>query len=339
MELSSSILVTGGAGFIGSHFVERWLAESGRTVVNLDALTYAGDPRNLETAAGDARHVFVEGDINDADLVRDLLAANRPRAIVHLAAETHVDRSIRSPFEFVRANVDGTLALLEEARDYWEGLTSPDRERFRFVHVSTDEVFGSIGDADPPAVETTAYAPNNPYAATKAASDFLVRSHHRTYGLPTLTTRGSNTFGPRQHFEKLIPLVIARALDGRPLPIYGDGRSVRDWLYVADHCDGILRVLEDGRPGETYNLAGGAQRTNLEVVRAICSVLDREAPDSPYTPHERLLTFVDDRPGHDRRYALDGRRMREELDWAPAHSFEGGIEETVRWHLARRSGR
>ncbi len=331
--------MTGGAGFIGSHLVERWLEETGRPVVNLDALTYAGNPRNLQSVAGDPRHLLVEGDINDTDLVRELLATHRPCAIVHLAAETHVDRSIRSPFEFVRANVDGTLALLEEARDYWEGLTSADRDRFRFVHVSTDEVFGSIGETDPPAVETTAYAPNNPYAATKAASDFLVRSHHRTYGLPTVTTRGSNTFGPRQHGEKLIPLVISRALEGRPLPIYGDGRNVRDWLYVADHCDGILRVLAEGRPGETYNLAGGSERTNLEVVRAICAVLDRELPDSPSTPHERLLTFVDDRPGHDRRYALDGGRMREELAWTPEHSFEGAIEETVRWHLARRSGR
>lgn len=338
MEASTSILVTGGAGFIGSNFVLRWIEEVGTPVVNLDALTYAGNPANLSPLASDGRHGFVHGDINDRDLVRELLDAQRPRAVVHLAAETHVDRSIESPFEFVRANVDGTFALLEEVRDYWERLPAFDRHRFRFVHVSTDEVFGSLLDDEPAAAESAAYAPNNPYAATKAASDFLVRAHHRTYGLPTVTTRGSNTYGPRQFGEKLIPLVISRALGGLPLPVYGDGLNVRDWLYVADHCDGIRRVLEDGRPGESYNLAGGSERTNLDVVRAICAVLDELAPGSPWAPHEGLLTFVDDRPGHDRRYALDAGRMEAELGWTPAETFESGIEKTVRWHLENRRG-
>ncbi|MFO7188260.1 MAG: dTDP-glucose 4,6-dehydratase [Pseudomonadota bacterium] len=326
------ILVTGGAGFIGSNFVLDWLATSDEPVVNLDALTYAGNLANLASLAGDARHIFVRGDICDRALVDRLLANYRPRAIVHFAAESHVDRSIHGPGEFVRTNVQGTFTLLEAARAYWTALDEPARTAFRFLHVSTDEVYGSLGPDDPPFTETTPYAPNSPYAASKAASDHLVRAWHHTYGLPVLTTNCSNNYGPYQFPEKLIPLVIANALGGRPLPVYGDGLNVRDWLYVGDHCAGVRTVLEKGRQGETYNIGGWNERTNIEIVRRICALLDELRPD-PAGSYERLITFVKDRPGHDRRYAIDARKIERELGWRPAETFESGLRKTVRWYL------
>lgn len=326
------ILVTGGAGFIGSNFVLDWLATSDEPVVNLDALTYAGNLANLASLAGDARHIFVRGDICDRALVDRLLANYRPRAIVHFAAESHVDRSIQGPGEFVRTNVQGTFTLLEAARAYWTALDEPARTAFRFLHVSTDEVYGSLGPDDPPFTETTPYAPNSPYAASKAASDHLVRAWHHTYGLPVLTTNCSNNYGPYQFPEKLIPLVIANALGGRPLPVYGDGLNVRDWLYVGDHCAGVRTVLEKGRQGETYNIGGWNERTNIEIVRRICALLDELRPD-PAGSYERLITFVKDRPGHDRRYAIDARKIERELGWRPAETFESGLRKTVRWYL------
>mgnify|MGYP001159362347 FL=1 len=326
------ILVTGGAGFIGSNFVLDWLATSDEPVVNLDALTYAGNLANLASLAGDARHIFVRGDICDRALVDRLLANYRPRAIVHFAAESHVDRSIHGPGEFVRTNVQGTFTLLEAARAYWMALDEPARTAFRFLHVSTDEVYGSLGPDDPPFTETTPYAPNSPYAASKAASDHLVRAWHHTYGLPVLTTNCSNNYGPYQFPEKLIPLVIANALGGRPLPVYGDGLNVRDWLYVGDHCAGVRTVLEKGRQGETYNIGGWNERTNIEIVRRICALLDELRPD-PAGSYERLITFVKDRPGHDRRYAIDARKIERELGWRPAETFESGLRKTVRWYL------
>lgn len=326
------ILVTGGAGFIGSNFVLDWLATSDEPVVNLDALTYAGNLANLASLAGDARHIFVRDDICDRALVDRLLANYRPRAIVHFAAESHVDRSIHGPGEFVRTNVQGTFTLLEAARAYWTALDEPARTAFRFLHVSTDEVYGSLGPDDPPFTETTPYAPNSPYAASKAASDHLVRAWHHTYGLPVLTTNCSNNYGPYQFPEKLIPLVIANALGGRPLPVYGDGLNVRDWLYVGDHCAGVRTVLEKGRQGETYNIGGWNERTNIEIVRRICALLDELRPD-PAGSYERLITFVKDRPGHDRRYAIDARKIERELGWRPAETFESGLRKTVRWYL------
>ncbi|MBL8491628.1 MAG: dTDP-glucose 4,6-dehydratase [Rhodocyclaceae bacterium] len=328
------ILVTGGAGFIGSNFVLDWLRQSDEPVVNLDCLTYAGNLENLAELKGDARQVFVRGDICDGELVRRILAEHRPRAIVHFAAESHVDRSIHGPAAFVRTNVEGTFTLLQEARQYWGGLAGAERDGFRFLHVSTDEVYGSLGADDPPFAETNAYEPNSPYSASKAASDHLVRAWHHTYGLPVVTTNCSNNYGPFQFPEKLIPLVIANALAGKPLPIYGDGMNVRDWLYVGDHCAAIRAVLERGRLGETYNVGGWNEMPNLTIVRTICRLLDELHPRSPATPHENLITFVADRPGHDRRYAIDARKIERELGWRPAETFETGIRKTVAWYLS-----
>jgi len=324
------ILVTGGAGFIGANFVLDWLADGDEPVVNLDKLTYAGNLRSLAPLAGDARHVFVRGDIGDTAVVGGLLARHRPRAIVNFAAETHVDRSIRGPAAFVDTNVVGTLAFLECVREWWAGLPDGERTAFRFLHVSTDEVYGSLGRDDPPFSETTPYAPNSPYAASKAASDHLVRAYHHTYGLPTLTTNCSNNYGPLQFPEKLIPLMVVNALAGKPLPVYGDGRQVRDWLHVRDHCAAIRAVLARGRPGETYNVGGDAEQANIDVVRTLCRLIAARRPELDC---ERLITFVADRPGHDRRYAIDAAKIRSELGWRPAHTFESGIRDTVDWYL------
>ena len=325
------ILVTGGAGFIGANFVLDWLAREGEPLVNLDKLTYAGNLRSLTSLAGDARHRFVRGDITDRDCVRALLERDRPRAIVNFAAETHVDRSIRGPAAFVDTNVTGTFALLECVREWWSPLPAAQRAAFRFLHVSTDEVYGSLGADDPPFSESTPYAPNSPYAASKAASDHLVRAWHHTYGLPTLTTNCSNNYGPLQFPEKLIPLMIVNALAGKPLPVYGDGGYVRDWLYVGDHCSAIRTVLARGRPGETYNVGGNAERANIDVVRTLCRLLDALRPQ---LASEQLIAFVADRPGHDRRYAIDSAKIRRELQWAPAETFESGMQRTVDWYLA-----
>jgi dTDP-glucose 4,6-dehydratase len=324
-------LVTGGAGFIGGNFVLEAVA-SGVRVVNLDALTYAGNRDTLASLDGDARHVFVHGDIGDRALVERLLSEYRPQAIVNFAAESHVDRSIDGPAAFVQTNVVGTLALLEAARDYWRSLGGKEKEAFRFLHVSTDEVYGSLGDTGK-FTEETPYAPNSPYSASKAASDHLVRAFHHTYGLPVLTTNCSNNYGPYQFPEKLVPLVIARALAGEPLPVYGDGRNVRDWLYVGDHCAAIRAVLERGRVGETYNVGGDAEKQNIEVVRTICALLDARRPRADGKPRTDQITYVADRPGHDRRYAIDASKLERELGWAPAHSFEQGIADTVDWYL------
>jgi dTDP-glucose 4,6-dehydratase len=324
------LLVTGGAGFIGSNFVLSTLAATGEPIVNLDKLTYAGNPRNLEALCNDSRYVFVQGDICDRELVRDLLRKHAPRAIVHFAAESHVDRSISGPAAFVQTNVVGTFSLLEEARAYCE--TRPD---LRFLHVSTDEVYGSLGPDEPAFTETTPYAPNSPYAASKAAADHLVRAYYHTYGLPTLTTNCSNNYGPYQFPEKLIPLMIANALAGKPLPVYGDGKNVRDWLYVMDHCEAVRLVLERGRVGETYNIGGGAEKANIDVVRLICGLLDQTSPRKGAT-YAELISFVTDRPGHDRRYAMDSTKLRRELGWQPRESFESGLEKTVRWYLDNR---
>ncbi len=326
------ILVTGGAGFIGSNFVLEWLQQAGARSVTLDALTYAGNPANLAQLKGDDRHVLVRGDIADRALLGRLLREHKVRAVVNFAAESHVDRSILGPGAFVQTNIVGTFALLEEARAYWGDLRGRERDEFRFLHVSTDEVYGTLGAADAPFTELTAYAPNSPYAASKASADHLVRAYHHTYGLPTLTTNCSNNYGPYQFPEKLIPLVILNALAGKPLPVYGDGQQVRDWLYVSDHCAAIRRVLEAGRPGETYNIGGGAERANLDVVRKICSLLDGFRPKAG-AKHDDLITFVTDRPGHDRRYAIDYSKIGAELGWGPGESFESGLERTVRWYL------
>jgi dTDP-glucose 4,6-dehydratase len=327
-----TILVTGGAGFIGANFVLDWFKHHDEPVVNLDKLTYAGNLQNLASLEGDARHIFVRGDINDRSLVEHLLSAHEVRAIVHFAAESHVDRSIHGPEDFITTNINGTFHLLEAARAYWSALPEKRRAAFRFLHVSTDEVYGSLAPGRPPFSETTCFAPNSPYAASKAASDHLVRAWHHTYGLPVLITHCSNNYGPYQFPEKLIPLMILNARAGKSLPIYGDGRNIRDWLYVADHCAALRRVLEAGRPGETYNIGGLNEKTNLEVVQAICAILDRLAPEG--APHARLITFVEDRPGHDRRYAIDATRIRRELSWEPQESFATGLEKTVRWYLA-----
>jgi dTDP-glucose 4,6-dehydratase len=326
------ILVTGGAGFIGANFILDWLAQSDEPVVNLDKLTYAGNLENLASLQDDPRHVFVRGDIGDGELVAQLLRQYRPRAILHFAAESHVDRSILAPGEFVKTNVQGTFSLLEAARAHVAGLDGEERAAFRFLHVSTDEVYGSLGPQDPPFSETTAYAPNSPYAASKAASDHLVRAYHHTYGLATLTTNCSNNYGPYQFPEKLIPLMIANALAGKPLPVYGDGQQVRDWLYVGDHCAAIRRVLEAGKPGAVYNVGGSSEMTNLKVVGTLCDILDRLVP-AAHSRREQIA-FVADRPGHDRRYAIDAGKIRRELGWEPAHSFAAGLEDTVRWYLA-----
>jgi len=332
------LLVTGGAGFIGSNFVLSTLAKSGEPVVNVDKLTYAGSLANLEALRGDARHVFVQGDIGDRALVRELLARHRPRAVVHLAAESHVDRSIEGPAPFVQTNVVGTFCLLEEARGYWSGLAAADRAAFRFLHVSTDEVYGSLGPDDPAFSETTPYCPNSPYSASKAASDHLVRAYHHTYGLPALITNCSNNYGPHQFPEKLIPLMIHSALAGKPLPVYGDGQNVRDWLFVLDHCEALRTVLARGRPGEVYNIGGGAEMKNLDLVTLLCVLLDELQPRTGGS-YADLISFVRDRPGHDRRYAIDARKIQGELGWRPAESFESGLRKTVRWHLDQRERR
>jgi dTDP-glucose 4,6-dehydratase len=327
-----TILVTGGAGFIGSNFVLDWLAGGDEAVVNLDALTYAGNLRNLDRLQGDARHRFVHGRIGDRALLDDLLARHRPRAIVHFAAESHVDRSIHGPGEFMKTNVEGTFTLLEAARAHWVSLDDASRAAFRFHHVSTDEVYGSLAPDAPAFAETHAYEPNSPYSASKAASDHLVRAWHHTYGLPVLTTNCSNNYGPFHFPEKLIPLMIVNALAGKPLPIYGDGQQVRDWLYVTDHCSAIREVLARGRVGETYNIGGWNEKTNKEIVHTVCSLLDELRPRAA-GPYARLITHVKDRPGHDRRYAIDARKIERELGWRPAETFDTGIRKTVQWYL------
>lgn len=329
------IFVTGGAGFIGANFVLGWLAESAEPVVNLDKLTYAGNLNNLASVAGDTRHHFVRGDICDGARMLALFQEHRPRAIVHFAAESHVDRSIHGPGEFINTNINGTFALLEAARAWWGSLEGAEKAAFRFLHVSTDEVYGSLGPHDAPFTETTAYAPNSPYSASKAASDHLVRAYHHTYGLPTLTTNCSNNYGPYHFPEKLIPLMIANALAGKPLPVYGDGQQVRDWLYVSDHCAAIRRVLAAGTPGEVYNVGGWNEMTNLEVVHTLCDILDRAAPRAG--SYRELITYVTDRPGHDRRYAIDASKLERELGWKPAETFATGIEKTVAWYLANQA--
>jgi len=325
-------LVTGGAGFIGGNFVLGAVGQ-GAKVINLDALTYAGNRDTLASLHDNSDHVFVHGDIGDRALVAKLLEVHQPDAVLNFAAESHVDRSIDGPAAFIQTNVVGTLALLETVRDYWRRLDAPARESFRFLHVSTDEVYGSLGETGK-FTETTPYAPNSPYSASKAASDHLVRAFHHTYGLPVLTTNCSNNYGPYQFPEKLIPLVITKALAGEPLPVYGDGKNVRDWLFVTDHCEAILRVLGNGRVGETYNIGGNAEKQNIEVVRAICALLDERFPRQDGRPRASQITFVKDRPGHDRRYAIDSTKLRDELGWVPKHTFDQGLSDTVDWYLA-----
>ncbi|MFA7240019.1 MAG: dTDP-glucose 4,6-dehydratase [Sulfuricellaceae bacterium] len=327
------ILVTGGAGFIGSNFILDWIAAEQTPVVNLDKLTYAGNLNNLAALHNDARHIFAHGDIGDSALVGRLLREHQPQAIVHFAAESHVDRSIHGPADFIETNINGTFCLLEEVRAYWGGLPEAERGAFRFLHVSTDEVYGSLGASDAPFTETTAYAPNSPYSASKAASDHLVRAYHHTYGLPTLTTNCSNNYGAFQFPEKLIPLMILNALGGKPLPVYGDGLNVRDWLHVGDHCTAIRAVLKRGRLGETYNIGGWNEKTNLDVIHTICAILDEQQPSADGKPYTSLITYVKDRPGHDRRYAIDARKIERELGWKPKETFETGIRQTVRWYL------
>ncbi len=327
-----TILVTGGAGFIGSNFVLDWLEAADEPVVNLDALTYAGNLHNLDAISGDKRHIFVQGDIGDGALLDRLLTEHRPRAVLHFAAESHVDRSIHGPGDFMRTNVIGTFALLEAARAYWSTLPAPDKAVFRFHHVSTDEVYGSLTLGAPAFTETHAYEPNSPYSASKAASDHLVRAWHHTYGLPVLTTNCSNNYGPYHFPEKLIPLMIVNALAGKSLPVYGDGQQIRDWLYVGDHAGAIRTVLARGRVGETYNIGGWNEKANLEIVHTICALLDELRPDSAGS-YRRLITHVQDRPGHDRRYAIDARKIERELGWRPSETFETGIRKTVRWYL------
>jgi dTDP-glucose 4,6-dehydratase len=333
MDNTGTILVTGGAGFIGSNFVLQWLEKAASPLVNLDALTYAGNAGNLDSLRNDPRYVFVRGDICDADHVAGLLRDRSPRAVVHFAAESHVDRSIADPGAFIRTNVQGTFNLLEQAKGYWLKLGPAEREAFRFLHVSTDEVYGSLGPRDPAFSESTAYAPNSPYAASKAASDHLVRAYHHTYGLPVLTTNCSNNYGPYQFPEKLIPLMILNALEGKSLPVYGDGQNVRDWLFVEDHCEAIRTVLERGRVGETYNIGGNSECKNIDVVTAICDLVDEMWPAAGMGPRRRLITFVADRPGHDRRYAIDAGKIERELGWRPAEGFQGGLRKTVAWYL------
>jgi len=327
------ILVTGGAGFIGGNFVMDWVASGLGPVVNLDKLTYAGNLDSLKSLEGDARHIFVKGDIGDTALVAELLARHRPSAIVNFAAESHVDRSIDGPAEFIRTNVVGTFGLLEAARAHWDTLEGEDKTNFRFLHVSTDEVYGSLDKNAPAFSETNRYEPNSPYSATKAASDHLVRAYHHTYGLPVLTTNCSNNYGPFHFPEKLIPLVIHNALAGKPLPIYGDGQQIRDWLYVKDHCSAIRRVLEAGVPGEVYNVGGWNEKANLDVVHTLCATLDELQPRADGKSYADQITFVKDRPGHDRRYAIDASKIERELDWRPAETFETGLRKTVRWYL------
>jgi dTDP-glucose 4,6-dehydratase len=332
-QANDTILVTGGAGFIGSNFVLNWMRLAGSAVVNLDLLTYAGNPANLASFEGDDRYTFVRGDICDAGLIRSLVEQYRPRAVVHFAAESHVDRSIVSPEAFIQTNVHGTFCLLEQARVYWNGLDEKGKKGFRFLHVSTDEVYGTLGPDDAAFCETTAYAPNSPYAASKAGSDHLVRAYFHTFGLPVLTTNCSNNYGPYQFPEKLIPLMILNALEGKSLPVYGDGKNVRDWLFVEDHCSAIRTVLERGRLGETYNVGGNSEKANIDVVTAICDLVDEMRPRSDGESRRKLITYVQDRPGHDRRYAIDARKIASELGWKPAQGFEGGLRKTVGWYL------
>jgi dTDP-glucose 4,6-dehydratase len=336
-SVRNTILVTGGAGFIGSNFVLQWIESTGTAVINLDLLTYAGNPDNLAPLKNDSRHQLMRGDICDAELVAALLQEHRPRAVVHFAAESHVDRSIASPSAFIRTNVQGTFTLLEQARAYWSELDEAGRRAFRFLHVSTDEVYGSLGPQDQAFSETSAYAPNSPYAASKAASDHLVRAYYHTYGLPVITTNCSNNYGPFQFPEKLIPLMILNALEGKPLPVYGDGGNVRDWLFVTDHCSAIRAVLEGGSIGETYNIGGNSEQKNIKVVQDICDVVDELRPDGALGPRRRLVTFVTDRPGHDRRYAINTSKINRELGWRPAETFEGGLRKTVAWYLENAS--
>jgi dTDP-glucose 4,6-dehydratase len=326
------LLVTGGAGFIGSNFVLSTLAHWDEPIVNLDKLTYAGNLRNLDALQGDKRHIFLRGDIGDRAAVKQALERHRPRAIVHFAAESHVDRSIVGPADFIETNIVGTWSLLEEARAYWESLKGTERAAFRFLHVSTDEVYGTLGPNDPAFTEATPYAPNSPYAASKAAADHLVRSYHHTYKFPVLTGNCSNNYGPYQFPEKLIPLMIRNALAGEGLPVYGDGEQVRDWLYVLDHCEALRRILAQGKPGETYNIGGASERKNIDVVRALCQILDEARPRRSGSYAEQIK-FVKDRPGHDRRYAIDGAKLRAELGWKPAETFESGLKKTVQWYL------
>jgi len=327
------ILVTGGAGFIGSNFVIDWLAAGDEPVTNLDKLTYAGNLENLQGLAGDPRHRFVRADIADYDLILELLQQNRVRAVVNFAAESHVDRSIHGPEDFIQTNIVGTFRLLEAVRTYWNGLPADDKAAFRFLHVSTDEVYGSLEKEAPAFTEQHRYEPNSPYSASKAASDHLVRAYHHTYGLPVLTTNCSNNYGPYHFPEKLIPLIIHNTLGGKPLPIYGDGQQIRDWLYVKDHCSAIRRVLEAGRLGETYNVGGWNEKPNLEVVHTLCAMLDELSPRADGASYASQITFVADRPGHDRRYAIDASKLERELGWKPAETFETGIRKTVRWYL------
>jgi dTDP-glucose 4,6-dehydratase len=332
--LRNSILVTGGAGFIGSNFVLFLLSNSDVAVLNLDKLTYAGNLHNLDSVKSEGRHQFVHCDICDRQLVRSLFEAQQPCAVVHFAAESHVDRSILGPEEFIRTNITGTFALLDEARAYWERLPGADRNAFRFLHVSTDEVYGSLQPHEHPFTEGNQYSPNSPYAASKAAADHLVRSYHHTYGLPTLTSNCSNNYGPFQFPEKLIPLTILNARDRKTIPVYGDGRNVRDWLYVEDHCAALKTILDRGRPGETYNVGGSSEKTNLEVVNTICELLDEMLPDASAHPRTELIQFVTDRPGHDRRYAMDASKLQSELGWKAREDFKSGLRKTVAWYLA-----
>lgn len=328
------ILVTGGAGFIGSNFVLDWLAQSDETIVNLDKLTYAGNLQSLSSIANDPRHIFIQGDIGDAELVAHILKQHRPRAIVNLAAESHVDRSIHGPEDFIQTNIVGTFRLLESVRAYWNELDAAQRQNFRFLHVSTDEVYGSLAQREPAFTEQHRYEPNSPYSASKASSDHLVRAYHHTYGLPVVTTNCSNNYGPYQFPEKLIPLMIVNALAGKPLPVYGDGQQIRDWLYVADHCSAIRRVLEAGTTGETYNIGGWNEKPNIEIVQTICALLQETCPGSSFN---QLITYVKDRPGHDRRYAIDATKIERELNWRPAETFETGIRKTIDWYLSNQS--
>ncbi|MCL2830578.1 MAG: dTDP-glucose 4,6-dehydratase [Betaproteobacteria bacterium] len=330
------ILVTGGAGFIGSNFIHQWLAENSESVLNLDKLTYAGNLDNFATLENDGRHVFIHGDICDSEFLAELLPRHRPRAIINFAAESHVDRSISGPEAFIQTNVVGTFRLLEAARAYWNGLPEAERGIFRFLHVSTDEVYGSLGPEDPAFSETTPFAPNSPYSASKASSDHLVRAYFHTYGLPVLTTNCSNNYGPYQFPEKLIPLMIQNALAGKALPVYGDGQNVRDWLHVGDHCRAIRRVLEAGRLGETWNIGGNAEMKNLDLVHRLCALLDALSPRADGVSYKEQIAFVTDRLGHDRRYAIDATKIRDELGWSPAESFDSGLEKTVRWYLDNR---
>jgi len=331
--MNNTILVTGGAGFIGSNFVLDWIAGEADSIINLDNLTYAGNLQNLASLEKNPRHIFVRGDIGDADLVSKLLAEHQPRAIVNFAAESHVDRSIHGPAEFIQTNIVGTFQLLEAARFYWNALDEVAKKAFRFLHVSTDEVYGSLSPTDPAFTETKQYEPNSPYSASKAASDHLVRAYHHTYGLPILTTNCSNNYGPYHFPEKLIPLIIHNALAGKPLPIYGDGQQVRDWLYVKDHVAAIRRVLEAGKVGETYNIGGWNEKPNLDVVHTLCAILDELSPRAVGKSYAEQITYVTDRPGHDRRYAIDASKINRELEWKPAETFETGIRKTVQWYL------